>query len=229
MTTTGGRGGYAQRAVVARDLLVEIPDELETADAVALLADGRTALMLFEAATSQAGETVLVEAAGGRRRQPARPARRRRRRARRRGRGRRAQVQARAQPRRRSRAVDYSRPGWPRDAGPVDVVFDGVGGAIGRRGLRARPHRRALLELRHGERRVRRHRAGGRRRLRRHAAARQRPRAAAAARAERAGAARRGRGHLKPVVGQWFALANAAAAHAAIEARATIGKTLLVA
>lgn len=36
-------------------------------------------------------------------------------------------------------------------------------------------------------------------------------------------------GHLTPVVGQWFALANAAAAHAAIEARETIGKTLLVA
>ena len=35
-------------------------------------------------------------------------------------------------------------------------------------------------------------------------------------------------GHLKPVVGQWFALDNAAAAHAAIEARETIGKTLLV-
>ena len=36
-------------------------------------------------------------------------------------------------------------------------------------------------------------------------------------------------GHLKPVIGQRFALADAAAAHAAIEARATIGKTLLVA
>jgi hypothetical protein len=30
------------------------------------------------------------------------------------------------------------------------------------------------------------------------------------------------------VIGQWFALARAADAHTAIEARATLGKTLLV-
>ncbi|MGH3204234.1 MAG: zinc-binding dehydrogenase [Streptosporangiaceae bacterium] len=35
-------------------------------------------------------------------------------------------------------------------------------------------------------------------------------------------------GRLRPVVGQEFGLARAAAAHAAIEARATVGKTLLV-
>ncbi len=35
-------------------------------------------------------------------------------------------------------------------------------------------------------------------------------------------------GHLSPVVGQRFALADAADAHTKIEARATIGKTLLV-
>ena len=29
-------------------------------------------------------------------------------------------------------AVDYSRAGWSRRAGPVDVVFDGVGGEIAR-------------------------------------------------------------------------------------------------
>jgi NADPH2:quinone reductase len=36
-------------------------------------------------------------------------------------------------------------------------------------------------------------------------------------------------GRLRPVIGQRFPLAEAAAAHAAIEARATVGKTLLVA
>ena len=35
-------------------------------------------------------------------------------------------------------------------------------------------------------------------------------------------------GHLKPVAGEWFALANAAGAHAAIDGREMIGKTLLV-
>ena len=35
-------------------------------------------------------------------------------------------------------------------------------------------------------------------------------------------------GRLRPVIGQTFALEDAAAAHAAIETRATVGKTLLV-
>jgi NADPH2:quinone reductase len=35
-------------------------------------------------------------------------------------------------------------------------------------------------------------------------------------------------GRLKPLLGEQFALEDAAAAHAAIETRATIGKTLLV-
>ena len=36
-------------------------------------------------------------------------------------------------------------------------------------------------------------------------------------------------GRLRPLVGQRFPLAEAAAAHTAIEARATVGKTLLLA
>jgi len=35
-------------------------------------------------------------------------------------------------------------------------------------------------------------------------------------------------GELRPTVGQTYALTDAAAAHAAIEARATLGKTLLL-
>ncbi|MBO0686769.1 MAG: zinc-binding dehydrogenase, partial [Candidatus Dormibacteraeota bacterium] len=35
-------------------------------------------------------------------------------------------------------------------------------------------------------------------------------------------------GHLRPIIGQTFPLEQAAAAHAAIEGRATLGKTLLV-
>ena len=226
VTTTGGRGGYAQRAVVGRDLLVEIPDGLETADAVALLADGRTALMLFEAANVQPGETVLVEAAAG-------------------GvgsllvqlaAGAGARVVAAAGGERKCKlarslgadhAVDYSRPGWPRDAGPVDVVFDGVGGTIGREAfeLVRTGGRFSSFGMASGAF------AGiapevaedfGVSLLRSNGHAPQQLRALSE-RALHAAAA----GHLTRVVGQWFALANAAAAHAAIEARETIGKTLL--
>jgi NADPH:quinone reductase len=40
--------------------------------------------------------------------------------------------------------------------------------------------------------------------------------------------ARAAAGRLRPTVGQTFALARAAGAHAAIESRATVGKTLLM-
>jgi NADPH2:quinone reductase len=43
----------------------------------------------------------------------------------------------------------------------------------------------------------------------------------------RAALAETAAGRLYPVIGQTFALEDAAAAHAAIEARATVGKTLL--
>ena len=54
-TVTGGRrvvaslngtGGYAERAVVPTARLIEVPDGVDLRDAVALLADGRTALAL---------------------------------------------------------------------------------------------------------------------------------------------------------------------------------------
>jgi NADPH2:quinone reductase len=228
VTTTGGRGGYAQRAVAGLDLLVEVPDDLELADAVALLADGRTALMLFEAARIEPGETVLVEAAAG-------------------GvgsllvqlaAGAGARVVGAAGGERKVRlarslgadhAVDYSRPGWPQDAGPVDVVFDGVGGAIARQAFElVRPGGRfSSFGMASGAS------AGISARvaddfgvtLLRGNGLQPGQLRALSERALHAAAA----GHLKPVVGQWFALANAAAAHAAIEARATLGKTLLVA
>ncbi len=226
VTTTGGRGGYAQRAVADEDLLIEVPDGLELADAVALLADGRTALMLFEAAHVEPGETVLVEAAAG-------------------GvgsllvqlaAGAGARVVAAAGGERKvelardlgaDHAIDYSRPGWAQNAGPVDVVFDGVGGAIARQafGLVRAGGRSSSFGMASGTF------AGisqdlaadsGVTLVRGNGLAPQQLRALSE-RALHAAAA----GHLKPVVGQWFALDNAAAAHAAIEARETIGKTLL--
>src|SRR5215218_5631925 len=127
-------------------------------------------------------------------------------------------------------AVDYREPGWTervREAvGGVDVVFDGVGGETGRAafGLLERGGKMLSFGLASGEW------AGV-------------PEEDAAARgvalvrpgpspeqlrafteqALAAGAA----GRLRPVIGQRFPLDRAADAHAAIEARATVGKTLL--
>src|SRR5437762_430213 len=65
IAATGGSGGYTERAAVASDALIDVPDGLELSDAVALLADGRTAMMLLRNGEVRAGETVLVEAAAG--------------------------------------------------------------------------------------------------------------------------------------------------------------------
>ena len=238
-TVTGGRrvvaslngtGGYAERAVVPTARLIEVPDGVDLRDAVALLADGRTALALAGRTGLRAGDTVLVEAAAGGVGtllvQIARNAG--------------ARVVALAgQPRKLAIArdlgadltVDYSQAGWAtqvRDAvGEVDVVFDGVGGDIGLAafGLLAPGGRFCPFGMASGnfapvtaelaEARQVTIRAG-----------------AAASPEELAGLVRTAlaeaaAGRLRPVIGQEFELAAAAAAHAAIEARTAIGKTLL--
>jgi NADPH2:quinone reductase len=65
VASTGGSGGYAERAAVDAGGLVEVPQGLELDSAVALLADGRTAIMLVRKARLREGERVLVEAAAG--------------------------------------------------------------------------------------------------------------------------------------------------------------------
>jgi NADPH2:quinone reductase len=67
VASTGGSGGYAERAAVDAGGIVEVPEGLELDDAVALLADGRTAMMLVRKAGLREGERVLVEAAAARR------------------------------------------------------------------------------------------------------------------------------------------------------------------
>lgn len=227
VTTTGGTGGYAELVAVAADALIEVPAELAMADAVALLADGRTALSLMAAVAPQAGERVLVLAAGG-------------------GVGSLlvqlaaqagAHVVAAAAGERKAVlarelgaacAVDYGAAGWTSRAGEADIVLDGVGGplaaaafdlvALGGRlcsyGMASgafSPITSAVADdfgvtlVRRGSLTPERSRTLSARAL-----------ALAAA------------GRLRPVVGQTFALERAGDAHAAIEARATIGKTLLV-
>lgn len=64
--TTGGRGGYASLATVdAEDGLYRAPDGVDLATAVALLADGRTALGLARTAAIAPGDLVAVSAAAG--------------------------------------------------------------------------------------------------------------------------------------------------------------------
>jgi len=227
-----GTGGYAERAVSSAGRLVDVPDSLAMRDAVALLADGRTALALAGRAGLRAGDTVLVEAAGGGVGtllvQLARQAG--------------AQVVALAgQPGKLAIArdlgagvtVDYRQDGWAEQVraavGQVDVVFDGVGGEIGLAafGLLAGGGRFCPFGM---------------------ASGRFAPVSAELAQAHQV-SVRRGAplsaeemlelvrtmlaeaaaGRIRPVVGQEFGLGEAAAAHAAIEARQTVGKTLLAA
>jgi NADPH:quinone reductase len=225
VTSTGGTGGYAERVAVNADVLFPVPDGLPLDDAVALLADGRTAAMLIDSATIRAGERVLVEAAAGGVGtllvQLARSAG--------------AEVVAAAGGERKLAlvrelgarvAVDYREPGWTERAGRVDVVFDGVGGATGRAafGLLRRGGRMVSFGLASGER----------------ATIDDGDAAARGVTLVRPGAtpeqmrgftetvlARAAAGRLRPVIGQRFPLERAADAHAAIEARVTIGKTLL--
>jgi NADPH:quinone reductase len=127
--------------------------------------------------------------------------------------------------------VDYSQDGWERQvrdlAGEVDVVFDGVGGDIGlaafgllRAGGRFCPFGMAsgsfapvTPDLAQARQVTVRAGAGG--------SPEELAELARTALAEAAA------GRLRPVVGQEFELNDAARAHAAIEARETVGKTLL--
>ena len=128
-------------------------------------------------------------------------------------------------------AVDYSRDGWDtqvRDAvGEVDVVFDGVGGDIGLAafGLLATGGRFCPFGMASGRfARVTPELAQARQVTIRAGAAASPEELAALVRTALAEAAA---GRLRPVIGQEFELAAAADAHAAIEARTTVGKTLL--
>jgi NADPH2:quinone reductase len=233
VTATGGRGGYASRAVASASDLHRVPAGLDARDAVALLADGRTALGLARAAGVGAGDVVAITAAGG-------------------GVGSLlVQIAQRAgatvvalagDAAKRDlalglgadAAVDYRERGWPENLaaaapGGLDVAFDGVGGDVSaplvaalRRGGRYLPHggssgRWAGL----GEEE-----------------AAERGLTVVPLTAIGAGEAEfygltedalteGAAGRLRPTIGQTWPLDEVAAAHAAIEARSTRGKTLL--
>jgi NADPH:quinone reductase len=233
LATTGGTGGYAQRASVPAAALISIPGDVATSDAVALLADGRTAVALIDRAGVRPGDTVLVEAAAG-------------------GVGSLlVQLAKRAGARVVAAAggedklevaralgadvgVDYRRASWTDEIGSsvdgrgVDVVFDGVGGSIGRDAFRllGRGGRLCSFGMASGSFATISDEDLGDRGVTRLRGAVADPREIVelTARALSGAAA----GELRAVIGQTRPLANAAEAHRAIEARRAIGKTLLV-
>jgi NADPH2:quinone reductase len=230
-------GGYAERAVADVSSLHEIPDDLAPETAVAAIGTGRTAQGILEVAELTAKDVAMVTAAAG-------------------GLGA-LLVQAVRQAggdvvglaggadkvgtvRRQgaTAAVDYRRPGWPDrvraalgDRQPT-VLLDGVGGDAGRAAFDLLgPGGRAVLfgsssgsplEFTSSDLYARGLSASfaiGPRMLQRPGGLRE-----LETRALDEAAA----GRLVPLVGRTFPLADAAAAHRALETRATTGKVVLV-
>jgi NADPH2:quinone reductase len=232
-----GGGGYAERAVRDVVALHDIPEGLADDAAVAMIGTGRTALLILEDARLGPDDVVLVTAAAGGLGSLLIQA----------GRNAGATVVGvaggpdKAERARRLGAhvaLDYRLPGWPQAvrealAGrDVTVALDGVGDAIGRA---------ALELLGPGGRMVMYGNAGGAltpltaadlygrgltvavpigtRAMRRPGGLYGLEQAALDAAAE---------GRMVPVVGRRFPLAEAAAAHTAMETRDTVGKVVLV-
>jgi len=228
----GGSGGYAEQAVVAESDLIAVPRGLGLAEAAALLHDGSTAFGLIGRVAIRPFDWVLVTAAGG-------------------GLGvllvqlaealggrviAAARGQAKLDLARDAGArvvLDYSVPDW---AGQVraltkghgaDVVFDGAGGGLGRAAFEvtARGGQYSAHGMSDGFTRIDPQEAA-RREITVYYVPRYEP---AAFRQHAATAlATAAAGRLRPVIGQTFPLDRAAQAHAAIEARATLAKTLLL-
>jgi len=229
-------GGYAELTLARPATVHVIPDYLDADSAVAMVGTGRTAMAILELAAPTADDVVLVTAAAG-------------------GIGT-LLVQAThttgatvvgaaggadkvALARRigADHAIDYSHPEWPNAVRavlvgrPVTLALDGVGGHIGRHALELLgvagrlvmfgSSSGSLTELSTGDlfgRGISAASAVGARILQRPDGTRGLERSALEAASSR---------RLVPVIGQRFDLAEAAAAHIAIESRATTGKTVL--
>ncbi len=130
-------GGYAEQAVTSVDKLFRVPDHVSFPDAVAAVGTGRTALGVVELEPPVADDVVLVPSAAGGLGwllvQSALAAG--------------ATVVAAARGKRIETlaglgahlAVDYAEPGWDEkvraETGGVSLVYDGVGGEVGRQSL----------------------------------------------------------------------------------------------
>jgi NADPH2:quinone reductase len=191
--------------------------------AVAMIGTGRTTMAILDAAQITADDVVLVTAAAGGigslLTQAARTAG-----ARVIGAAGSAAKLARVQA---DRAVDYSAPGWGEQVGEVTLALDGVGGEIGRQALElvAPGGRLILFGFASGEATPL--TAGDLFRRGITVSAGIGPRMRATRELEGRALAAAADGRLVPAV-QRFPLSEAAAAHAALETRATTGKVVLV-
>jgi NADPH:quinone reductase len=221
---TAEGGGYLERAVVAVDGLIAVPEGLGMAEAAALLHHGRTAVSLIDQAHLRAGEWVLVLGAGGGLGsllvQLAHGAG-----ARVIGAARGKQKLNLAEELSADAVVDYSQSRWPEqvlaDTGGAgaDMVFDGVGGEIGRAAFE--------VTARGGFASIDPHDAG-RRDITVCGIEHVQFAPAHARRLTERAMSEAAAGRIRPIIGQTFPLEQAADAHLAIEARDVIGKTLLV-
>jgi NADPH2:quinone reductase len=234
VTTTGGTGGYAEQVAVDAGGLIAVPDTVDLADAAALLADGRTAIGLIRLARPGMGDWVLVEAAGGgvgsllvqlAANSGARVI----------GAAGNAAKRALARDLGAAVTVDYTTPGWTGavraatgGAGPT-VAFDSVGGDIGRAAfeIMAPGGRFVIFGVASGTFTDTPPAGGDQRGVRVTGLHEFASVAADINDLTREALAEAAAGRLRPTIGQTFALDDAAAAHAAIEARTTLGKTLL--
>ncbi|TDD14995.1 zinc-binding dehydrogenase [Nonomuraea diastatica] len=229
-------GGYAELALAPSAAVHLIPDDADADSAVAMVGTGRTTMAILELAAPTAGDVVLVTAAAG-------------------GIGTLLVQAARAAgatvvgaaggpgkaalARRMGadHAIDYSGPDWPDQVRqsladrPVTLALDGVGGQIGRHALELvgvggrlvmfGTASGSLTELSAADlfsRGISAACAVGARILQRPGGTRTlEQRALEALSGDR----------LTPVIGRRYALASAAAAHLALQSRATTGKTVL--
>ncbi|WP_042378861.1 zinc-binding dehydrogenase [Streptacidiphilus melanogenes] len=228
-------GGYAELAVLDAAAAHPVPDGLSAAEAVSLLGTGRTAVALDELAGVGPDDVVLVESAAGAvgvlLLQLARAAGA-------------SRVIGLARGSRKLRlaeefgadtVLDYGAPGWSAALGAakVSVVFDGVGGSVGREAFELLgPGGRfvtfgfasgAVTELGAEE-------AAGRGvEVLSYWGPPVGPRGPEAQlRQTRTALGLAAAGRLRPFVGATFPLPDADAAHRAIERRETVGKTVLL-
>ncbi|WP_433663102.1 zinc-binding dehydrogenase [Nocardia sp. CA-128927] len=227
-------GGYAEKALAKVDSLTAVPEGLSLPQAVALAHDGKTALAVFDRAAIRPGEWVLITAAGGGLGtlliQLARAAG--------------AHVIAAARGRTKlelaerlgaDAVVDYSELGWSDKAraatggAGANVVLDGAGGALGEAALDAAADDSRFLGYgaSAGEFAALDADAAKARGITVYTlfditdAGTDWPGLAERSLAEAAA------GRLEVVIGQTFPLDDAESAHAAIESRTAVGRTLL--
>lgn len=229
-----GSGGYAERMVISAEEIVAVPNGLDSPKAAAMVHDGVTALSLVRRTRIEKGEWVLVAAATGGAGsllvQLARDAG--------------ARVVAAARGERKLAlarelgaevTVDYSLDGWQdrvRDAtgGGVGLAFDGAGGALGKAVFEtvATGGRFITYGTSDGFADIDPEMAQQRQVHVDNALADGPPAPATVHELLTEALALAAQGRIRPVIGATYPLAEAEAAHRSLEARTTLGKSLLL-